>query len=128
MFNMIFLILELALALIMYNIIYKGSNKFKKGFLVLAKIKSIKLINMENNGALQEMYEIICEFEYEGHHELEIYYSKKEFPNLSVADTIECVYDPNVDVIITKKKYSQMQKIKFIVLILIIADIISIFI
>lgn len=120
MFYIILLILAIflgfALAWKMDNIIYKGSNRFKKGFLVTSKVKQIVPMKMDQNGTLREVYEVSCQFDYNGLHELTIYLSKEAGASLKIGDLIECIYDSKADILITKKEYDSMRELNISVL------------
>ena len=77
----------------------------KNGIDVVATITSIKKIKKrdKNNAVYEVKNEIMCEFEYQGKHELELHYNYKlNLKQLKEGSTISCVYDPKKNWLSTK--------------------------
>ncbi len=119
MYTVVFIasiILALIFACKLSNAFSGNYPKFKKGLLVLAKIKKITLIKMDQNGTLRDAYEVNCQFEYNGLREADIYLSKEAGTSLKIGDTIECIYDSKADILITKKEDNFMKELNSSVL------------
>lgn len=77
----------------------------KNGIDVVATITSIKEVKKRDkaNAVYEAKDVIMCEFEYQGKHELELHYNYKlDLKMLKEGSTISCVYDPKKDWLSTK--------------------------
>ena len=93
------------IVLFRYMIKNLKSNK-KNGKKVLATIKSIERVNQRDNDGniYNSELVIMCNFEYEGSHELRLFYNYKlDIEKLKPGDRIECIYDPEHDYLTTKE-------------------------
>ena len=77
----------------------------KYGVLVLAKVKSINRRKDKNRrgNVTSDNTEIICEFDYNGSHEMKLRYNYKlNLEKLKVGDVLECIYEPKKKFLTTK--------------------------